>query len=565
MDNKTFEIGLVGAGAVSAGAYTAGVIDFMVYALDQWYDAKGKNGQAPPHDVKISVFSGASAGGITAALTAGYLGSDQPSVTDDEHGRANNGQNKLFDSWVDRIDISSLLESRDLSDKESPVVSLLDSSVLLEIAYSGLDVAPRKTRRPYVAENFELLLAVTNLRGAPYAFKIDSDHATNYNMSLHADYVRFRLSDSESVALPDCWVMNWNDLGKASPVKEQLKLSALASGALPFGLAPRTLSHLTPGNNLQDWYSTRTWPVHTPDGHPHQCVSSDNGTATWDELNAKYQFNYQCIDGGIMNNEPLGLATHALAGTNGEVDKMDKFAHKAVLLIDPFPNKATLDADYSEAPDLLKTAISLFSALKNQARLRPDELILAAQSDAYSRFMIAPSRDGAPYPIASAALGGFGGFLKRDFRSHDYFLGRRNAQKFLLDHFVLPENDPLFAGWIDKSMRDAFCVRQSDGQPKLEKGQRLLPIVPLVGEAKSTPCYQAEWPLFTLEDLAQLIERIESRVDVVIDRLVDQYFKSNNMFVRLVAKIVLGQKKKDMVNFAQAKVISDLKKMNLMR
>ena len=33
-----FEIGLVMAGAVSAGAYTAGVVDFLIRALDQWYE-----------------------------------------------------------------------------------------------------------------------------------------------------------------------------------------------------------------------------------------------------------------------------------------------------------------------------------------------------------------------------------------------------------------------------------------------------------------------------------------------------------------------------------------------
>lgn len=78
MSQHTFEIGLVGAGAISAGAYTGGVIDFMVQALDEWYDAKTKNQKVPPHDVKLSVFSGASAGAITAALATGYLGRINP-------------------------------------------------------------------------------------------------------------------------------------------------------------------------------------------------------------------------------------------------------------------------------------------------------------------------------------------------------------------------------------------------------------------------------------------------------------------------------------------------------
>ena len=35
-----FEIGLVMAGAISAGTYTAGVIDFLIEALDEWESAK---------------------------------------------------------------------------------------------------------------------------------------------------------------------------------------------------------------------------------------------------------------------------------------------------------------------------------------------------------------------------------------------------------------------------------------------------------------------------------------------------------------------------------------------
>ncbi|NTV12024.1 MAG: patatin-like phospholipase family protein, partial [Zoogloea sp.] len=146
-----FEIGLVGAGAISAGAYTAGVVDFLVQALDCWYAAKAAGEAVPPHDVKLSVFSGASAGGITAALAAGYLGTQQPPVRNEEDARAAAGQNRLFDAWVERIDIASLLDSRDLATGDGKVCSLLDSTVLKEIADAGLDRLPAPVRRPYLA------------------------------------------------------------------------------------------------------------------------------------------------------------------------------------------------------------------------------------------------------------------------------------------------------------------------------------------------------------------------------------------------------------------------------
>ncbi len=78
-----FELGLVMAGAISAGAYTAGVVDFLIEALDAWEAAKAHarahpedpaSREVPNHEVRLKVLSGASAGGITAALTAGQLG-----------------------------------------------------------------------------------------------------------------------------------------------------------------------------------------------------------------------------------------------------------------------------------------------------------------------------------------------------------------------------------------------------------------------------------------------------------------------------------------------------------
>src|SRR5262250_451740 len=72
---RTFEIGLVMAGAISAGAYTAGVIDFLLQALDEWEKAR-TTGTAPPHQVKLKVMTGASAGGMTAAITTAALCGD---------------------------------------------------------------------------------------------------------------------------------------------------------------------------------------------------------------------------------------------------------------------------------------------------------------------------------------------------------------------------------------------------------------------------------------------------------------------------------------------------------
>lgn len=558
MDDRTFEIGLVGAGAISAGAYTGGVVDFMVYALDCWYAEKKINpNETPPHDVKISVFSGASAGAISALLATGYFSSNQPSIPDETAAKENKGLNKLFDSWVERIDISSLLQSKDLADKDAAVISLLDSAVLNDIANSGLTVTPRPEKREYIADDFHLYMTVTNLRGVPYAFRLNALEPATFDMSMHADYVHFKVTVND-IPIGDNYSIPWSGFGVESEIKTFMKTAALASGAFPVGLAPRVLKHrINLGNDI---YTERPWP--TPNNGDGNTLLSPK--PAWQGMTSDFDYVFQNVDGGVMNNEPLELARQTLSGGAGIHNPQDGLvATKAVLMIDPFPSEPMFKHDYKPKTELFWLILDLFDALKNQARFKPEELALAMKDSIYSRFMIAPSRNGEKYPIACGSLGGFGGFLKREFRAHDYFLGRRNAQKFFKEHFVLPEFNPLFDNW-DQDLKDRFYVKDQDGNHILdENGLKILPIIPLVGAA-FPECKEFKWPNFNNNDLATLRSRLESRVDVVLDRLVNQYFKKKWSLTRTIARIVIGRKKGDIVDSTMEKVLKNLKEMKLM-
>jgi predicted acylesterase/phospholipase RssA len=561
--NKPFEFALVGAGAISAGAYTAGVVDFIIQALDSWYAAKeGKEAGTPPHEVKLSAFSGASAGAITAALTAGFLASDQPPLRSKAEADRNAGRNKLFDAWVDKIDIEHLLQARDL-EETSRVVSLLDSTVLREIADAGLTILPRETKRPYLADDFHVMLTVTNLRGVPYEIALEGAQHKPHIMHLHADYVHFCFGDGESERGADVTSLSWKRLGEDGPGIELLKNAALASGAFPIGLMPRTLSLLLQDPGRVDFYSSRRWSVPLT-GSDGRCEVAEEIPVSWRHLEQNYHYDFLCVDGGVMNNEPLELARQILAGSGGRNARDGDKAEKAVVMIDPFPSDPTFATDYDGAPPaLVQQILSLFNALKNQARFKPDELKLAAHPRNYSRFLIAPSRNDEEFPIASGALGGFGGFLKRNFREHDFFLGRRNAQKFLSDHFVLLETNPLFVDWSEE-MRQQFCVRDADTkEPIIRDTQRLLPIIPLIGSAR-LPCEALPWPRYASEDMTRLESQLEKRLGVVLDNLVSQYFATNNLLWRLAAKFVVGRKRKELLQYACDRVNSDLRRMNLL-
>ena len=71
---RTFTIGITMAGAVSAGAYTAGVLDYLFRALDHHAARLAAGGPgAPQHRVVLKVMSGASAGGVCSGLAIAAL------------------------------------------------------------------------------------------------------------------------------------------------------------------------------------------------------------------------------------------------------------------------------------------------------------------------------------------------------------------------------------------------------------------------------------------------------------------------------------------------------------
>jgi Resolvase, N terminal domain len=100
-----FEIGLVLGGTVSAGAYTAGALDFLLQALEAWHRS------GPPHQVRIPIVAGASGGGVCATILGLLSRRKVPHVTESfESLLANTGDrgNPLFSR--SRIELARCLE-----------------------------------------------------------------------------------------------------------------------------------------------------------------------------------------------------------------------------------------------------------------------------------------------------------------------------------------------------------------------------------------------------------------------------------------------------------------------
>ncbi len=544
-----FELGLCMAGAISAGAYTAGVLDFLIEALDALAARNAEGGDAKPlHSVTVKALGGASAGGMCSAIAALFLDRKFAPVRslDDTGAQADN---PLWQAWVEMIDIDHMLRADDLL-PGAPIRSALDCTVLDRIVDTTIARLPSLpvAQRPWVADPMRVILTLANLRGVPYALRFGGrDGATSHFMWSHADSVCFTVTPdaatggrAAAATRPGEVALDRSDLARGGFLGDLFRAAALGTGAFPVALRPREVTR------LRDDYAYRA--LLTPSG-PFGDAPPDNpalGLPDW-PVDMDDRYRMLVIDGGAMNNEPLDLVRHALAGWGGRNPRGGESASRAVLMVDPFVEPGAPGPDGEKG--LLATIMPLFDALVRQARFKPEDLALAADPEVYSRFLIAPSRGGAwagKSAIAGGYLGGFMGFFSRAYRAHDFLLGRHNCQSFLRRYFVLPEANDLFAvpGWTEE-VRARFGVTVAGGT-------RHLPIIPLctsaggvdLGSDAAAP--EPAWPAgaFRAEEVKARIEERAGAVTAQVDAttLTPRFRKGAEAYVgRLVGEKIAEQ------------------------
>ena len=478
--DNTFHLGINMAGAISAGAYTAGVLDFLMEALEEWYAAKGSaNPGVPLHDVSIDVFSGASAGGMCAAIAAVMVQGSFEHIRTPSDASVTGTSNKFYESWVNKIDIERLLQDRDLADGK-PVVSLLDSTVIDEIADYAL--APSvATPRPYISKSLTLFLTLTNVRGTPFSLNGVADGSIEEDVAYYADRLQFETVTGD--AKPLATAAKPLPAGSNAGAWPLLKDAAKATGAFPLFLAPRKIDR-TAGDYLNSPWEPLS-VVNPPSVAPHWPLHADD---TFSTLN---------VDGGVTDNDPFELAHDYLAIHNplatpnpqtGELENprpSDK-ANCAVLTVAPFPSDALYNPnyDFNKNSSVFGMLPNLFTALISQSRFLGESLAAVVSGTSFSRFVLAPSDAANPTKPAlqCGLLGAFGGFFERGFRAHDYQLGRRNCQKFLSDHFRLSIDNPI----VDAGLKGFDAATRKTVLDKFDPQQlNSIPLIPLCGTASA--------------------------------------------------------------------------------
>lgn len=495
-NNKIFHLGLCMAGSVSAGAYTAGVVDFLHEALENWEEER-KNGATdiPDHQVIIDLLGGASGGGITSALTFFGLRNKIPHASLNPDGRTftvDKDKNIYWKVWVEltKNDIlDELLMDNDIC--EGYIPSLLNANFVDEVAEIFRQYIAHGEQMPdlpaYLNERAELFLTLFNVTGIKYNVKSKSSAATQQFMSEHRDLSHFRWSD---IYEDDGRMEISFDTAKNL---ESLLQSAKATGAFPVGLRARVVER----EAKYIWDN----PYFQKNGKFDK-TSINLGNQIKEESNVYKTING---DGGTANNEPIELCRDLLlkirldqykdiqaevdidaASTTEKSIEKKKLTNSSVLLIDPFPSQDfELKIPENEDAHLFSYLPKFIFALNAQLIFDAKDAFEAYDINNYGLHVIAPSREGAiepEYVIACGSLGGFGGFFNKDFRIHDYFLGRHNCQSFLRKYFVVDLNESN-AQNIEciQSILDAYKINPAAVKRFSytdETGKQLVPIIP---------------------------------------------------------------------------------------
>lgn len=545
-DDSTFHLGITMAGAVSAGCYTAGVLDYLFEVLDLWDKAKKgeiegiDNELVPKNKVLIDAMGGTSAGGMATVISSLYAISGKINSVKEVPENPMQSQNLLYDSWVhldDNEEGKTFSKIWDTDDLKENLGSLFNSKVIdaiSEKSFNNLDLVDDftthiKEKLPaFISPDLELLISHTLLRGIPLA------------VDFNAEIAKRRI-DSPNHSTFEHYLISHFKLNKGNPVDEnnylwlnpyqseyanKIKLSTISTGAFPIGLKYRDFDKSQFNESYIKSVLKRILYGDFGKENPDENNKIDFGNKVKD-------YESLTVDGGAINNEPYREVASIL--TSKFLKNEEEHQNFGLLMIDPFPDSSYDKKKYKKPKGLLGVAPRIIKTLWNQSKVKRKEMLEQYDSK-YYKAIIFPKKyyteddletitGQDTNPLTSASFGAFGGFLDVNFRVHDFFLGRNNARNFIqfFGSFLYdPDNNnvhPMHKDWTPEMVEKFKITKEKD--PRV-----FLPIIPdlnilLEGykSGKKRFDYDCRFkPKYDPSELFALKGKIKNRFIEVIDR-----------------------------------------------
>ena len=484
------------SGGIALGSYEAGVLSQMYRDLVHF--------NAHPDIVdcaslKIDVIAGASAGSITGLLLAQAL---SLGLTPDVF------ESRMRAFWVELLDIRELLEE---DPHKAYVNTLFTDAVIDKIASATLELEPQP-RPEHGVETIALWITMTNLDGLPYIIDFGRKGHVQASVSLyalnHRDYQPYlirggdirRASSVEKLkSKPEGGANADTDFWSAAQPAtwEDAKNAATASSAFPFALPSqqqeRDLTQYPEYMRFKREVESgeQAAKSHEPGVTAGQPVpKAKGGSPAPNTRNAEVKLptraEFEFIDGGLFNNEPIGKAIDAAAFLDrlntARASDHNTPVERSFLIIEPEPQVpadvaaamqdvasakrgpsappaalakiigayfyTALYSDFAAAANVNRRLAQMQTALDKLKSAVPDkdtfdalsaDILKAAglehkQSVTLERI---PHTSAASRKLASAFSGHFGGFLRQDYREADFITGRWEARQWLVEWLTL--------------------------------------------------------------------------------------------------------------------------------
>lgn len=521
-----FELAIACCGGTSTGAYVGGVLDFLWEAFEAWRLAASA-GEAPNHQVRIRYLTGASAGGLSVGMALLTALKTFPHVYDDALWRTyypdgetpqEKDKNPHYCAWVTEIGLAKMLSHpEEVESGEIFVFHDCGPKNYQTVLSLAANAPPAGAPRDWVCDPLEVRVTIGNLRGIAYALDFNrgvDDAVPDEYFVAHRDCVGFAASTSQLGGVPtglgpapDCHELSdgaFDGAPSPTPALDQaravFKASMVATSAIPLAFPIQSI----PQNPLVYQWRSAYWDV-------------ARGVPVVDEpiwpTSTPSPVTFDATDGGLFDNQPFDIAHQRLAGVLGRNPQEADKACRAVLLIDPLAQDPPKPRDPNPS-SLFGVVARLILSPVDQDRLDTLDLAQIKEESVYSRFIIAPSRRNPLNPdhawtpslsLMGAPMNALFGFTASPYREHDFLLGRRNAQKFLRDIFVLPATNPLVqgAGW---GPQDEF----------VEAGVTYRRLVPLRGRAADLqPEPEWKWQALSDASINEYVRLARARADAI--------------------------------------------------
>jgi predicted acylesterase/phospholipase RssA len=284
------------AGAVSLGSYEAGVLYEVLDAIHQHNAADGVTND---EKILIDVMTGASAGAMTAAIVA------QKMLYSAQEFRGPY-DNPLYNVWVKRINLDGLLETvnKETGEVEPPLRSIFSSNMVEQIAEDTLlgryatGEWPAPITHLAAAPSISLGMTLTNLNGVDYGY--DMQPCGKFIYTRHEDQIT-RVVSVEGSDKPEVW--------------RELADASVASGAYPLAFRAKEMDR-------------------------RRAEYAKSSLEPWTDDPSRFTYT----DGGVLQNEPLGMAKNL-------VDDIDKHWYndsRFYLFVSPHGRTSSADSSFCE-------------------------------------------------------------------------------------------------------------------------------------------------------------------------------------------------------------------------